>query len=211
MTAPSFSMTQLNNKGNDYPFANPAHDMRTHDCNVVQTAMGLRFWSDDTIKPTSVELRDIGKDHAGGTGTVLASRCFQHFGMVAGQDFFRFNKQDFSVVRQFLNDGLYVVLFIDNGVLSGIDGGQWSCALAFDGAHAGAVAGRWRAKGKRMAWAYDACADGRFSRLVNGGTGGHYPLGRQAMPLSVYKRAAAAYAKSPEGVYLASGYAIKHP
>ena len=133
---PPYCMTQLSNKGNEYKFANPSLDMRRHDCNVVQTAMGIRAWSNDTIRPTSVQLRDIGADHSGGTGTLLSVRCFEHYGMVLGQDFFRFYRQDFSVVRQMNADGLYVVLFIDNGVLNGIDGGIYSGALAFSGAHA---------------------------------------------------------------------------
>jgi len=207
---PPYCMTQLSNKGNEYKFANPSLDMRRHDCNVVQTAMGIRAWSNDTIRPTSVQLRDIGADHSGGTGTLLSVRCFEHYGMVLGQDFFRFYRQDFSVVRQMNADGLYVVLFIDNGVLNGIDGGIYSGALAFSGAHAIGTSGRWRSSGKRQWWIYDSCYDGRWSKLVNGGQGGRYPLGRTPAPVYAHRNAAAAYAQSPEGVYLASGYAIKY-
>lgn len=194
MSAPAFCRTQLNDFGNNFLF----HSMATGkvDCNVAQTSECLELVKG--IQLTASQTRAFGGDLSGPTGTTLAVKVFQRFGMVAGIDFVRLHKVDVQRVRDLLGSGWYVVGFVDYGVINDNLIGAFSGAKTYRGVHAIGLAGWKRKDGKRVVWDYDPTFDGRHPG---------YPLGRQLAPFWLIREALASYA----GPNLASGYAVKLP
>jgi hypothetical protein len=205
MTAPTFNRTQLHNKvtahgvllvSNDFPFVNPLTAGK--DCNVAVTSECVELVKG--VKLTSIQVRDLGGDHIGGTGTGMTARTFLSQGMVEGVDWWRFYRQDIQVARDHLIAGHFVGLYVDYGVVNDLMGGKYA-GSTYRGAHAIGLCGWWRANGKRMTWDYDPLFDGRDRPRALPDA----PFGRQKAPFAVLRKAGEGYS----GAGLLSGYAVK--
>lgn len=193
MKPPAYCRTQLSDRGNSFAFHNPATGKV--DCNVAEISMGVEVHSGAQISASNI--RVIGNDPSGPTGTALANDVFLSLGMVPGVDYVRLWKVDVQRVRDLLEARWYVVGYVDYGVIVDTFPRSLQGSRVYRGLHAIGMAGWWRKDGKRVVWEYDPLFDGRHSG---------YPLGRQVAPFGLLREAMGAYA---DGVGLVSGYAVK--
>lgn len=193
MIPPSFCRTQLNDRGNDFPFHDPTTD--SVDCNVATTSACVQLAKG--TKLNAHQVRVMGGDLHGPTGTAMSARVLGAQGLVPGTDFVRFKKVDVQRVRDLLGAGWFVVVYVNYGVINDNLGGAFSGAKTYRGPHAVGLAGWRRLNGKRVTWDYDPTFDGRKPG---------YPFGRQLAPFWLIRQAMAIFNK---GENLASGYAVK--
>lgn len=191
MKPPTFCRTQLSDRGNAFPFHDPATD--AVDCNVAMVSQCLELVTTEQFSARDVRTR--GGDMSGPTGTVLATRNFVKASMVVGVDFVRFEGEDVQFVRDLLANDWFVVAYIDYGVIVDTMPKAFQGSRTYRGVHAVGLCGWWRKAGKRTVWEYDPLFDGRHSG---------YPLGRQAVPFKIIRDAMAGY-----DVAGAAGYAVR--
>jgi hypothetical protein len=195
MKAPVYNRTQLNDRGNDFPFCNKP--TASVDCNVAETSQAIQLVTGQQL--TALHIRQVAGDMEGGSGTTLATKAFLSVGMKAGEDFTRFRDVPVEQVRALLRDGWFVTGFIDYGVMIDVSAKKFVGSKTYRGAHAVSMAGWARVGGKRVVWDYDPLFDGRTR------SGWTYPMGRQRVPFWMIRDAMAGYA----GPGLASGYAVR--
>lgn len=200
MKVPTICRTQLNNRGNDFPFNDPQTEKK--DCNVAVTSEGLELFNG--IKLTAHDTRaQGGYPGAVPTGNNLTNKVFTANGLVKGQDYLLAKPRAFADLKTALRAGWFVGLYVDYGVLNaegGVTGDK-----KYTGVHCVGVWG-WRRKHGILVWDHDPLFDGRRPAI---------PYGRQHVPFGPLRKAAESAVVrqrlSKDDTNLWSGWAIKIP
>jgi hypothetical protein len=185
--------SQLNDRNNAFAFRQAA--TASVDCNVAMTSEAIELVTGAQLSAQAT--RKAGGDPDGPTGSVLARRAYQSQGM-SQADYQILKARPTQDVRDMLDAGWFVVLFVEYGKLidtaPGIVGSR-----TYRGAHAIALADRWRGRDGVMAHYYDPLADGR--------TRGNWtaPKGVQSVRFALVRDAAYAYT----GQSTLSGHAVR--
>jgi len=208
VNVPTLDRTQLSNRGNAFPFVDPATE--TDDCNVSKVSEAIEYFNGHQL--TAHEVRSAGHDLSGPTGNVLARKVFLSEGLVDGTDFITANPKPLDDLRTLrLQPGWVAGVYIDYGVLNALAKGDPSIKTGdrnYTGIHCTLVWG-WRRSHSPagiLVWDHDPLFDGRRPAI---------PYGRQHV--SVGPLLAAAQAAVPKLVKGASatglwcGWAVKIP
>jgi hypothetical protein len=200
----TLNRSQLSDRNNDFPFHNP--DTDGYDCNVAKASECVELVTKEKLP--ALEVRKLGGDLTGGTGSRLARRVFASQGMVAGTDYQILNAVPTSIVRDLLRTGWYVVLYVKYDVLrdnepNSIGDGHYS------GAHAVGVSDFFYTGGTRTNNMHDPLNDGGPRASL----GHSAPKGIVQVRFKSLKEAAWAYSRQYEGAaadsYVLYGYAVK--
>lgn len=200
--------SQLNDRNNDFPFHNEATE--SYDCNVAMCSQSVQLVNGKKL--TSHEVRVMGSDLTGGTGTALARAVFRKQGFVAGTDFLTMNGWATADVIDLLAkpDEWFVVAYIKYDIMR-----EKAPDIVGDGnynlAHAVGLSNFWRADGIRRTHYHDPLNDGRRSASL----GGRAPKGVQTAKWRDVRDAAWEYSEVYEkkrtgrGSGYIYGYAVK--
>lgn len=193
MNVPTLDRTQLNNRGNGFPFFDPATAKK--DCNVAKVSEAIEYFNGHRL--TAQWVRRVG-GYPGSvpTGNTLAQRVFQSEGMVKGTDFILAGKRPLADLHAYLRDGWYVGGYIDYGVATSVD--LPSGDKKYTGAHCIGIWGWRRSKTGILVWDHDPLFDGRRAAI---------PYGRQHVNAAKVFKAMEALAGADKW----SGWAVKIP
>jgi hypothetical protein len=186
--------SQLNDRNNDFAFRQAV--TAGVDCNVAMTSEAIELVTG--VQLSAKATRAAGGDPDGPTGSVLARKAYARQGMAQGTDYQVLKDRATQDVRDLLDAGWFVVLFVEYGKLidtaPGIVGSR-----TYRGAHAIALADRWRGKDGAMVHYYDPLADGR--------TRGNWtaPKGVQSVRFALIREAGYGYT----GSATLSGHAVR--
>jgi hypothetical protein len=187
--------SQLSDRNNAFPFHSALTDVV--DCNVACLSEGIELW--DGSQMSAADLRTLGHIAKGPTGNTLARRVFAVLGMQRDVDYRMLGAADVQIVRELLDDGWYLVLYVDCGWLQ-----DHAPALVGDrryrGAHAVALFDWWRGSAGQSVHLANPLFDGRQRGSWTA------PAGVQVAKFSELRDAGYAYT-GRAGIL--SGYAIQ--